>query len=510
MNIVKELHEEFISIIGKIEEQYELISSISSWVAFEDEMLAQILHDLYVPRELLDGLPEDQKQLLFCKMREEQVRRYYARDEEQDQASGRKIRSMNTQKKKKQVTFQIDADGNEYCWVMEESEISSKNINEQLNSRINSGSIAIDHQNQLRAFAGVNYPVPPKSGTYYTVHRDERKQIEEISNNIQEARRMFECLESETRQLALNKEIEVLQQQQKSYYATETPQNETVDEIFYRELAERAKKADQERREIARRARDSFRRNSSQLNVCFDTDNHTTILFQPSPLNPSNKANQATKNENEIHIQLIDKHTSANESKQQLPIEQEQCSEAIIEHHRSKPILPLTREDIRQWFCTSEIPYATFRSSSGEIYPWFHGIISRSYAEDLLRSKPIGTYLIRINEKIFGYALSYRASDHCRHLLIEVVSSAKQHTYRFLGGAKQELFLQLNELIEKYSNTPIRSNSKDVLRYPCGQTNSQKSDYADLFIENFDDKQYESLYISLETTTSSPHSTTHL
>jgi hypothetical protein len=55
--------------------------------------------------------------------------------------------------------------------------------------------------------------------------------------------------------------------------------------------------------------------------------------------------------------------------------------------------------------------------------------------------------------------LSYRASDHCRHLLIEVISSPKrddnrkqvQHAYRFLGGAKHESFAQLYQLIEKYS-----------------------------------------------------------
>lgn len=45
-----------------------------------------------------------------------------------------------------------------------------------------------------------------------------------------------------------------------------------VDEEFYREIEERAKKADRDRRETARRARDQFQRNTIELNVCFDTD----------------------------------------------------------------------------------------------------------------------------------------------------------------------------------------------------------------------------------------------
>ena len=132
----------------------------------------------------------------------------------------------------------------------------------------------------------------------------------------------------------------------------------------------------------------------------------------------------------------------------------------------SKALVPLTRADIRQWFCVNEIPYGTFRSPTGQIYPWFHGrvfffriefsriwfslgIISRGYTEQILSSKPIGSYLIRLSEKIFGYVLSYHASDHCRHLLIEVTPN--DHSYRFLGGAKKESFANLSQLIEKYS-----------------------------------------------------------
>lgn len=167
-----------------------------------------------------------------------------------------------------------------------------------------------------------------------------------------------------------------MQQQQQQQRTRSNTQNDVIDEAFYHEIEERAKQADRERRETARRARDNFHRNSIELNVCFDSENSNSILLETSPFNSSSTISRESSNEKNIQIEFVENKSPSPTDSKKTNVEEDSSSPlAIVEPNRSskKSVLPLTREDIRQWFCLSEIPYGSFRSPQGLIYPWFHG-----------------------------------------------------------------------------------------------------------------------------------------
>ncbi|KAM9357226.1 uncharacterized protein ABDE67_004795 [Symphorus nematophorus] len=106
-------------------------------------MLAKILEDMWVEPEVLEALSEEQKRILFLKMREEQVRRWRER-EEREEREGRDI--SDTRPKKayhKHVTWLLGRDGDVSVSVIGEVDEfrSSKLLQSLMNNRVRSDNM---------------------------------------------------------------------------------------------------------------------------------------------------------------------------------------------------------------------------------------------------------------------------------------------------------------------------------------------------------------------------------
>ncbi|KAG7283737.1 hypothetical protein CRUP_034361 [Coryphaenoides rupestris] len=63
------------------------------------------------------------------------------------------------------------------------------------------------------------------------------------------------------------------------------------------------------------------------------------------------------------------------------------------------------RELVLRWFTETQ---EALILHNGNFPPWFRGFTARKDAEDLLRDKTMGCFLIRLSEKVLGYILSYK------------------------------------------------------------------------------------------------------
>ncbi|XP_072529781.1 uncharacterized protein [Salminus brasiliensis] len=105
------------------------------------------------------------------------------------------------------------------------------------------------------------------------------------------------------------------------------------------------------------------------------------------------------------------------------------------------------RELALKWFTETQAPLILHE---GNFPAWFQGFISRKDAEDHLRDKELGCFLIRLSDKATGYILSYRGRDRCRHFVIN-----QNKEGQFIVTGDTEMHDTLTSLIQYYKTSPI-------------------------------------------------------
>lgn len=123
---------------------------------------------------------------------------------------------------------------------------------------------------------------------------------------------------------------------------------------------------------------------------------------------------------------------------------------------------PPNQEAVVKWYRDEEYHRQAGMDENGRPVKWFHGLVTRAEAEKRLMSEPIGTFLVRVSEKIWGYAISYKDLDKCKHYLVDTSNKS----YQFLG-VNQLSHLKLEDLINYHSNVPITLIGNELLQIPC-------------------------------------------
>uniref|UniRef100_A0A6B2EDF2 Putative phospholipase c n=1 Tax=Phlebotomus kandelakii TaxID=1109342 RepID=A0A6B2EDF2_9DIPT len=424
-------------------------------------MLQQIIQDMRVDPELLEGLNETEKQTLFCIMREEQVRRWRAWDNEES----RKSCGSATNSHKKSVTFLMGEDGDPWVWVMGEHP-DDKSIDEILagEAQLRARELAERETQELRKSVEVKLsdiieldqitshkmeddempkiedmeiycsvdelrerinnsqnshspPKPPKPTNFNISSGGDKKRdvLQEISMNSKATQKVASRVALWEQRLIGERTCEILRGMQKEQQDAEREAEEAArqEEELWKEQERRAKQAEIKRREIARKAREVHRMSLS----CDQIE--------------------------EVEVQNYDDTTP----------------DTKLHSMESRPA---NHEAVMKWYREDEAPKGAGMDEHDHPFKWFHGFLTRSEAEHLLLPQPAGAFLVRVSEKIWGYAISYRDTDRCKHYLVDASSGR----YQFLG-ANQLAHDSLNDLIRFHQMIPITVLGQERLRFSC-------------------------------------------
>ncbi|GJQ85474.1 hypothetical protein Trydic_g23897 [Trypoxylus dichotomus] len=405
-------------------------------------MLQQILRDLYVDPEILAELDEQQKQNLFCRMREEQVRRWKTWTEKIDKEPPKPPEKNN--KNKKTVNFLRGADGEPWVWVMGEHE-SDRSIEEILRDEAieKARRMAEKEAEELRKQMEAKITMELIELTPKIEDLDEiepKLSIEDDDMDIY-------CSVDELRE-KMSKPIKNINNYSICHYQSKNKLNNIMDRDVLQELSINKNKVAQrialwEKRLTEERTCEIFKKmQKKQLEAAKEAEEAEKRQEQLW-IEQERKAKQAEKEIREIARRAREEHRL---SSSKLEIDTSYCNVT--------PGVPPGRLAVIEWFRIKELPRNAVMDSAKRIEPWFHGLITRRDAESLLMDQPDGSFIVRLSEKIWGYAISYKAREKCKHYLVNAAQN-----YCFLGTNQIE-HKCLSDLIAHHRQFPLSGGEK--------------------------------------------------
>ncbi|XP_010872058.4 uncharacterized protein si:ch73-109i22.2 isoform X2 [Esox lucius] len=130
-----------------------------------------------------------------------------------------------------------------------------------------------------------------------------------------------------------------------------------------------------------------------------------------------------------------------------------------------EPLSPSLRAHTLLWFERTQLPRLCW---PGHALPrWLHGFATRREAEELLKDKHQGCFLLRLSESKIGFVLSYRGQDRCRHFIIEEEASSRGVCYLISG--EESRHGSLPELVNYYTQNPVGPYN-EMLTTPCDKS----------------------------------------
>ncbi|KAM9462713.1 SH2 domain-containing protein 4B [Clarias gariepinus] len=456
-------------------------------------MMQQILQDMYIEPDLLRELNEEQKQILFYKIREEQVRRWNERESRDP--------SLNVRKKsdRRGIHWLLGSDGEVWVWVMGEaqgdkiySDIVEKLMEEKARKQAQREAQELWRMKEAEIEKKFRDAMAKEKARFVagkwreeTDDRRAAKQEEQEEDRICE--KLKKC-EQEERQRGEEEIRQTEEKRAKELFISlkQEEKRSERDDKEWQEQLRRSKAADEEMKCKARRARDEYKRQSlraiekglvaglsglfqkTHLNGSGQNRRHSDVLEQPSKTPADTSQSQSSVGSAVVHVQCRRRPNRRFSSPQ---------TQSITEGPVwVRPPRPTSRDSIMKWFKEEQKPRrAGYERSSNTIAPWFHGIISRQDSESLLMNTSEGCFLVRVSERIWGYTLSYRTASGFKHFLID----ASGDYYSFLG-VDQIRHATLADLIDFHKEEAITTSGGELLLDSCKHRGSTP-DYGGLF-----------------------------